>query len=268
MATVLASILDMRIREVMAAINPAAVYYPEPNTLFNVTGDSAGGYFLDSTYGIYKPEGQTMTKTLMQRSGDDFVGTFDSSANFQTSADARFVLSEAGGALDLNARTQSDILVGYFKPDPAKIFAIVATQEQSHAKPETWANLVGTAIGLEYKGVSGGEKWQSPLRKLYNAYIEQIRTVLESVAERSSEEQDPRMTETRLSREMVKALIVFDLRAIDISANMREILSGIGKYFDGLEKALSAKRSQMTPLIRRGGAQDQSTKVASPGTGE
>ena len=247
-ATVLASILDMRIREAMAAINPAAVYYPEPNTLFNVSGDESRGYVLDSTYGIFKPEGQTMTKTLMERSGDEFTGSFDSSAAFQTSADARFVLEEGAGALNLKVRTRNDILIGYFKPDPEKIFAIVTTQEQSHAKPETWANSVGTALGLDYKGTTGNDKWQSPLRALYNTYLDAIKETLTSTYRMLSEKPGPRITETRLSKEMSKALVILNLNSIDISGRMDSLLSGIERYFAGLDRALTAKQSQMTPL--------------------
>jgi hypothetical protein len=38
MATALASMLDMQIRVAMSKENPLAVNFPEPNTLFNVTG--------------------------------------------------------------------------------------------------------------------------------------------------------------------------------------------------------------------------------------
>ena len=55
------------------------------------------------------------------------------------------------------------------------------------------------------------------------------------------------MTETRLSKELATSLVLLNLNSIDISAKLESFYGGVRSYFGGLERALAAKESEMTP---------------------
>ena len=175
MATALASMLDMQIRVAMSKENPLAVYFPEPNTLFNVTGDNKG-IILNASYGIGAPEGKNHTLDIIRRRGIQVSAAFDH-VEITTGDDVRFEVKDAAGAISKELGFKGKIMIGYLNPDVQGIRAIMR-QPQSMAQSSTWVNQVGVSLG--FGNDPGSEKWRADISEIYDFYEKKFTPVWQS----------------------------------------------------------------------------------------
>jgi hypothetical protein len=175
MATALASMLDMQIRVAMSKENPLAVYFPEPNTLFNVTGTNKKA-ILNASYGIGAPEGKNYTLDLIRKRGVRVSAAFDH-VEITTGDDVRFEVKDAGAAISKELGFKGKIMIGYLNPDVKGIRAIMR-QPQSMAQSSTWVNQVGVIFGLGDQ--PGSEMWRNEIGKIYRVYEQKFNPIWES----------------------------------------------------------------------------------------
>lgn len=141
LATIAANMLDMRVRQAMANVNPRAVYYPEPNLLINVDGNNKQ-YFLQASFGIAQGESKEFIKTYIQQNEKAIIQFED------------LKVETDSGRFEVKAETTGNIIavnnqwfVGILKPNLEAIRTIFA-QSQSHADSQKWSRQVQAGYGL------------------------------------------------------------------------------------------------------------------------
>ncbi|MGL4597790.1 MAG: eCIS core domain-containing protein [Bacteroidia bacterium] len=176
LASTLASLLDNQIRVAMSRINALAVYFPEPNTLFNVT-KSNKDIILNATYGKGGTESRANIISLIRQRGLQNISAEYDQINITTGLDPRFVLTDAADGINKEMTISSTILVGYLRPNTRAIEALLA-QDQSHGDGRRWANQVGLALGFDYGRNSS--RWQDPLKSTFNLYYQPVKAAMDS----------------------------------------------------------------------------------------
>ena len=143
--TMIASRLDLAVREAMAAADSRAIYYPEPNTFFQA------GAYATGTFGSGPQEGQQMVDSLLanQQANPARMGQGRGMA-IGTSAD-RFSVGAAGGNLNaaqLNFQTLNTLF----------------DLTQSAARMQTWSGRVSDVLN----SVHGQQVAGATLQGLYS----------------------------------------------------------------------------------------------------
>jgi hypothetical protein len=181
MATALASMLDMQIRVAMSKENPLAVYFPEPNTLFNVTGTNKKA-ILNASYGIGAPEGKNYTLDIIKKRGVKVSAAFDH-VEITTGDDVRFEVKDAGKAISKELGFKGKIMIGYLNPDVQGIRAIMR-QPQSMAQSSTWVNQVGVIFG--FGNHLRSEMWRNDISNIYKCYERQFNPIWQNYDQAAS----------------------------------------------------------------------------------
>ncbi|MER5612477.1 DUF4157 domain-containing protein [Streptomyces sp. NPDC002215] len=126
--------MDQAVREAMAALNPSAVYYPEPNTFVKVKTEWDMHQLEDGiSFGTGKEEGEQLVESLRSQRADVTQG-FDS--RYAISTDMGRIGEKVGGH-ERGAAVTEAIL--------KKLFDLT----QSHARKQEWQDRVAAAYGLD-----------------------------------------------------------------------------------------------------------------------
>nr|WP_265296185.1 DUF4157 domain-containing protein [Streptomyces sp. SHP 1-2] len=126
-----ASRVDLAVRDAMARVNPASVYYPEPSTFVKVQ-DWEDNLEQGVGFGRGNQEGQQLVESLTARRGG-VTAAFDS--RFAISTDMGRV-GENVGSHPAGSRVTKDTVKQLF------------TLTQTHARPQEWRDRVSAANGL------------------------------------------------------------------------------------------------------------------------
>ena len=141
LANTVASAFDMQLRQAMAKINPKAVYFPEPNTLVNVTGKEKVN--LSVSYGLGASEGKHYINELLKRRGE--LDMRYEAIEIVTGGDDRFNV-KTSGLNQQNVSVNSKWFEGVLLPDLSAIKSMLA-QAQSHFKARAWRKNMEAVYG-------------------------------------------------------------------------------------------------------------------------
>jgi Domain of unknown function (DUF4157) len=238
LATIAASVLDMNIRRAMQRINPNSVYFPEPNTLFNVTQQNAQTV-LSGTFGVGANEGRTFMNSLIRRNG--VVNTEFANVPLETGMDERFLINTTQG-VNVNA-TVNGSYYSFIPPNLAAIRAVL-NQNQSHANRRQWINNVGNSYGLRLQ--SDSSTWFVAFGIIRDACLSQIIQLLNPAANPNPQirqiftQAGTIRRSNVLSNEQIAAILIQELVAINTNnplLNLNQVIQGINEDINNMARS-------------------------------
>lgn len=172
LATLAASMLDMKVRQGIAKINPKCAYFPEPNTMFNVTGDNKN-LFLSTRFN----PGRNESRGFMNNHPK--AGTLSGAfvpAEMITGFAPRF---EVKVSTNLTAAVEGGFILGFLHPDISRLRTFLSSG-QSHADERGWVTNVAAGYGLVIGRISAdhSNNWYHALQVIYQAAMGPVMEIL------------------------------------------------------------------------------------------